>query len=604
MLKNYLAVALRSLLRDRLYALINVLGLALAIACGTVLTAYIESELTYDQHYADHERIYRILAEFTAGGKTDRYPLAPITLAPMFKRAYPDLIDYTRVSSPKGQVFKSDDFERDWDDIMRVDANYFDLFSHEAVFGDLSNALPNQNSIAVSETFARAHFGDRNPIDETLQSDPFDYRVTAVFEDIPENSHHLYNAVVLDFVSEARGIDDDSASPQQLFYPGTHTYFRARPGVTGQQLQQALDDFYEQYAADIGRETGRTAKYWAQPLADQHYESGWVYDEPTGNVFYLYVFIAIAVFIVLIACINYTNLATARATRRAKEVGLRKILGAERRQLILQFMGESVLYTLAALIVALALIVVAEAYTPINELLDKRQLFNPAERPELLVYVLVGTLLVALLAGAYPALYLSSLPPLAPLGAAGNGGQTGSGLRQALVFFQFFVSISVLAATLIMGLQMHYVANKPLGYDSENKLALTLRGVDVLTKIPVIKNELLNNASVLGVAETIYLPDRTPWNATFNIENNAGHLEVMSVATNAASKEYVDVMGIELVEGRNFGMPLLTDIGMPIIVNEALVKTMGWEEPIGKKIGGNVCQRHWCRKGFPFRNDA
>ena len=598
----FIGIALRNLSREKSYALINIVGLALAIACGIILFAYIESELTYDQHNVNHERIFRINFSRTTGGSTTNYALAPNVLSPLFKRDYPDMIDYVRMTGPKGQIFKSGDIERDWDDILSADVNFFDMFDHEVIYGDLSTALNEPTAIAISESFARFHFGERNPIGETLQSDPFDHQVTAVFADIPENSHQQYSAVI----SNARtkmlgyGSDDQNPDPGRLFSWGLYTYFMTKGGFTERDLQLALDKFYENHAAEYGKQSEMSAQYFTLPLKNVHYSSGWMFEQPTGNIFYVYTLIAIALFVVLIACINYTNLATARATRRAREVGMRKILGASRRQLMLQFLGESAVYAVVALMVAAVLVYMANAYTPLNTLLGKTELLNIADDPELLLYIAFGTVLVAILAGAYPAFYLSSIAPLFRHGTIRGGKKTGFWLRQSLVFIQFLVSVGVLSATMIMELQMNYVANKPLGYDKDNKLHITIRGVNTLEKIPVIKNELLQHGSIHGFAQTGFSPDKEVLNNSIEMENNAGQMEVSRFSIIYISEEYIDVIGMEIVAGRDFSKRLITDVGLSVLVNEAMVKDRGWENPLGKRIQEDFARVIGVVKDFHF----
>ena len=605
MLKSYIIIALRNFSKEKSYALINIIGLGLAIACGIVLFSYVRSELTYDQYHSKHERIYRINFSVTTDGGTNNYALAPDVLGPMFKRDYPDMIDYVRTSGGKGQILKYGDIARDWEGVLLGDTNFFDVFDHEAIYGDLSTALDDPDAIAISESFSRFYFGDRNPIGEKLQSDPFDHRVTAVYKDIPENSHLKYVAVISLARDKSLGYltgDDSKPDPSMLLSFRRYTYFLLREGFTEQDLQRTLDQFYERHAAEYAKEYNQTARYLTLPLKDIHYSSGWTYDAPTGNIFYVYTLISIALFVVLIACINYTNLATARASRRAKEVGMRKILGASRLQLMLQFLGESVVYALAALIVGAVLVYLADAYTPLNTLLDKNELFNAVDDPALLLYIVIGTLLVALFAGAYPAFYLSSIAPMSAHGASSDGRNTGYLLRQSLVFVQFLVSVGVLSATMIMELQMNYVANKPMGFDKDNKLHLVVQGVDLIEKIPVIESELLHHSSIHGIAKTAFWPGRAIGTGTIPMENNAGQMEDTAFSVVFVSQGFIDVVGLEIVEGRDFSKKLITDIGMSVLVNEAMVKDRAWDNPLGKRVQENFARVVGVVKDFHFES--
>ena len=474
--------------------------------------------------------------------------------------------------------------------MQSAEENFFDVFTHNVIHGDLSTALSEPLSIAISERLSKTYFGDRNPIGEILESDLDDYQITAVFENIPENSHQQYDAIAtFKGASAYRHWDDQNVTPDMLIaYSQVYTYFMTRADFTQAELSRALQEYFDRYAAETGRKFDVAMKFHPIPLADSHFESGWDYDRPTGNIFYVYGAIAVGLFLVLIACINYTNLATARATRRAKEVGMRRIMGAGRVQIGFQFVGESVVYAAVALVVASLLVYLAEAHTPLSQLLGKSQLINVVEQPLTIFYILLGALVIALLAGAYPALYLSSIAPLSTLGKAESGHRPRGTLRQTLVFIQFLVTVGVLSATLIMGMQLHYVANKPMGFDPANRLAITLWGADALEKLPVIENELLQDASVLGVAQTTYIPGRNPMVPYVQFENNAGQMEPITVNGINASHEFVDVLGIEIVEGRDFSEDLLTDVGASYLVNETLVKNKGWDDPIGKRVRWNT----------------
>ena len=336
MVKNYLLVAFRNFVHEKSYVIINIFGLALAIGCAIVLLVYIRSEMTFDQHHVSHERIYRIVSPYVASGKSGQVAVTSPVLGPLLKREYPNLFDFVRFRKMDKMVFRVDDVGLYWPDVLMVDANVFEVFTHQRVHGDLSTSLSDPSSIAISESFSKAVFGERNPIGETLTTDSFDYQVSAVFADLPDNSHLKYEALVSMERMWGFGYDDQKVSVQEVLNASLYTYLLVYSDHTQKELQHALDDFYKTKIADIAKQFRLDLQFIAQPLKDIHFESGWDYDEPIGNIFYVYGFVAVAVFILLIACINYTNLATARATKRAKEVGMRKILGATQGQLVLQ----------------------------------------------------------------------------------------------------------------------------------------------------------------------------------------------------------------------------------------------------------------------------
>ena len=589
MFKSYLTIVFRHFVRDKSYVLINVLGLALAISCGVILLAYVNDELSYDQHFANHERIFRIVFEHTANGNTKRYAVAPMALAPLFQRAYPDLIESVRIGGKgtKPALYTVGDVRMYQDDVRSADSNIFEMFTHQAVYGDLEGALDDPESIAINESFARSLFGERNPVGETVSTSTIgDLKVSVVFADLPDNTHMKYRALFPWKLMKQWGRDDDLARPDMLFDVfDTNTYFMIKSDFTERELQRALDDFYETYAADIGKERKQTGRYLTQRLKDVHLDNSWEFDEPSGNVFYVYGFISVAVFILLIAIINYTNLATARAVSREKEVSIRKIIGARRSQLAMQFIGESVWYAAVSLVVASILIVLVGQYTPMNEWFGKSDLLNL--QPAMLGGIVLGALTVALLAGIYPALYLSAIAPLMSSTTNVSGRKPNWVLRQGLVFVQFFVSVGVVSATLIMGSQMHYVATKSTGYNDALKVGVLLRSIDTIEKIPVIKNELMKNANVLGVTKANYRPGRRMGFNVVDIENESGGMEATAVNGIYVDEDFVDVMGIEIIAGRNLSSELQTDAELSVLVNETLAKMLGWDHPIGKRFPGH-----------------
>jgi putative ABC transport system permease protein len=584
MLKHYALVLFRNLRREAGYSLINVLGLALALACCLMLTLYIRSELSYDQHNVDHERIYRVINEFNTNGQVLRSAASSPALGPLISRTYPQAADFVRLQSLGRNVFRSESAELYWDDVLLADPSAFRVFTHDAVYGSLEGALDEPSSIAISESFARQHFGDRNPLGETIRTDSFDYQVTAVFADLPDNSHLKYSALISRKRLDAVGQGDDNLSPARLHGINLHTYFKTPEGTDGEALTTLLNDYYDKEGAPFGERFNMSITYEVQPLADVHFGEGLSFDQPTGNIFYIYGFAAVALFILLVACINYTNLAVARATKRAKEVGMRKVIGASKRQIVAQFLGESLFYSLVALILAIIMVEALEAFTGISQLLGKAELLNLSAEPGLAFALLLFALVVGLAAGAYPAFFLSAISPLAALTSLRKSRGQRFSVAKGLVFVQFFVSVAVLACTLLMALQMSYVASKPLGFERDARLTFALRGVDMLEQAPVIRSELLRSPAIVGVAQSSFVPGGgVPINA-MTIENQDGQVEPTSVWNMQVGHDFVSVMGMQMAGGRDFSRDIETDVTQAVIVNETLVRRMGWTDPLGKRV--------------------
>ncbi|MGD9157338.1 MAG: hypothetical protein PVG39_02935 [Desulfobacteraceae bacterium] len=339
------------------------------------------------------------------------------------------------------------------------------------------------------------------------------------------------------------------------------------------------DSFYKRHMAETGKELNMSIRLMIEPLADIHYNSDAGSDFPKGNKYYLYGFIAVGIFILLVACINYINLATARASRRAGEVGMRKILGSGKARLITQFLGESITISFIAMLLGCCLVQLAFIATPINQLLGTTLTLDLTDNPMLAVWMLLFILGFGFISGIYPALYLSSIAPLSAL-ARFKSGKKSIKLRELLVLVQFIISVTVIACTLLMALQMKYIYKKSLGFDKENKLIVTLRTADTIDKVPALKKELLAKSNILGVSICDKVPGNIGGLSALMIDNNDGVPEQIPAKEMSVGKDFLEVMGIELTAGRGFSeMPFNS-----VLVNEAMVNKMGWEQPIGKNI--------------------
>jgi putative ABC transport system permease protein len=587
---QYLAVLLRNLKRERLYAAINIAGLSLGIACCLVLGQFLRKELTYDQHHTQHKQIFRIENQFTTGGSTERFAATSQMLGPMLKEQYPEIKAFVRFQHNgntlgRGTPIRRDDVVYYWEDTYWVDDNVFDVFTHNVIYGDPKTALKPTNTIAVSQKFARTYFGDKNPIGEIVTTEAGTrQKITLVFEDLPANSHLKYDMLFSRNVAFLEAPDDMTMRRQRLWGVGNYTYVLMDPEFSASDWQRINDDFFQRFMADRAREVNSQWNSWLQPLADIHLYSDVNGDLPTRNRLYLYGCAAVAIFILLVACINYMNLATARATRRARSVGIRKILGASRASLAMQFLGEAIGYALVALILAVVLVKVALAFTPLNEVMDHQVSLDFVHEPALLGWLTGLAVAIGLLSGAYPAFYLSSWAPLTALTGRYLAGKGNLRVREGLVLLQFTISAAVIAATLLMAAQMRYVATRDLGFSKENRLVVTLRGVPTLEKVPTIRTELEKNAHILGIGQvSMMLGQPTPYNL-IQIEGNNGVMEPNQLAHMPISDNFVQVMGLQLVQGRDFSQKLLTDVGTNVLVNEALVRKMGWTEPLGKRL--------------------
>src|SRR5688572_7978530 len=407
-MKELLLSVWRSALREHLYVAINLGGLALGFACSLILALFLHSELTYDRHFDQHQRVYRLVDEFTVGGRTNDVLWSPRALAPLLAADNPEIETFTRftdASLQDGLRLRHGDLVLNWRDTYFADAAVFKVLKHEVLGGDPDTALAPPSTVAVSERLAKAYFGDENPIGKFLTTDAGeDWKITLVFRDLPANTHLRYDALFAGQIPLLRDAPSTTGLREQLRTGfGAMTYFLMRPGFELAAWEHIQAEFERRYMKDLGRPDDAVSRLWLQPLAQTHYRPDIRGDKPVGNPTYLVGCLTVALLILAVACINYTNLATARALRRSRSVAIRKILGARRSRLLLETLGEAVLFALVAALLGLALAEIAVSLTPIGELLGQQVSFDLSHDPALLAVVLGAAVLVGLIAGAWPA---------------------------------------------------------------------------------------------------------------------------------------------------------------------------------------------------------
>ena len=448
------------------------------------------------------------------------------------------------------------------------------------MFGDSASALIEPDSIAISESFARVFFGSSNPINKMLSTDASQYRVTAVFRDLPPNTHLKYDVLMSrNLLERDSQAFIEQATPMNLVGTYIYTYFKLADASQIDDFATQINNYANDYAGAALAEMNMELEYFVQPLTSIHYDNRWMADQPTGKLFYLYGLCAIAIFISLIACINYTNVSIARAIARRDELTMHKILGAKRSQLTQSFLIESLLHVMGALVIVMASIELARLMPELNALIEYY-----SSSGLLLVLILI-TLIMGLLAGAYPAYYLGahSIASQGRLAVSKVGAKFTT--QKLLIVTQFTVSIAILLSTVLMSLQMQYVAKKPLGFEPNNRIMIDLIGGDVIDQLSALRQELLADPSILSVAEASQRLDSgrqgVP-NYMFDIENHEGATESIGLVQYEIGLDYLTLMGVDLTAGRDFRAD---EQDRSLIVNQALVRRMGWTNPIGKRIG-------------------
>ncbi len=587
MLKSYLLTAFRSLYRDKYYAFINISGLSAAIACCLILGLYVQYETSFDKHNEQQDRIYRVVNLLNTNGFIEDFAKTPQLLGPLLQRDYPAVQDFVRFQQVGSTLVRSKDTSVYWDSILFADSNVFDVFDHKIISGDTATALVDPLSIAISESFAEVYFGDSDPIGQTLSTDTSTYSVALVFADLPDSSHQKYDALLSFNRLNPVGIADltSQRGENSLGNTSTFTYLLLPAGYNVDDFDAISRGIWDTYMDSIFEDTTHH-DYYLEPLTAIHLKSTTIGDLPRGNQYFVYSLAAIGIFLLLVACINYVNLATARATRRLKEVGVRKILGSNKSQLVQQFIGESVFFVLLAMPIAFVLAELSLTLLPINALLETDISMLQLLIPSSLSLLLGLALILGIVSGLYPGLYLSSLPALSSSRGKENYSGKSKISRQGLVLVQFIISMGVITCTLLMNSQMQYLYNNSMGFERENKVVMRLRGVWDTEKLDRLKNMVLQNTSIQGVTASSSVPGGGFSISALDTEREDGTSEVRVFNFYWVGDDYLDVMGLELVAGRFFDRSVSTDDNGALILNQYAVQMMGWSDPIGKLVSG------------------
>jgi hypothetical protein len=562
MFRNYFKIAFRNIHRNRLFAAINLLGLAVGMACFILISLWVQDELSFDGFHANKDHLFLLTIEHPNGAFD---PNVPYALTPVLAAQYPEIRDYTRIYE-LGQTtcsfsYQPEDGQRVMfyeDSVNLVDRPFFTMFSYTFVHGDPASALEDPNSLVIREEVAEKYFGDENPLGKKLTfNDRQDLIVTGVVR-IPLNSH-----LQLDFVAPLKS---DLADDWNWRDP---SYVLLAP-------QTSLEGFRKKIASSLNEN-------WPHAMTDT-FKVGILPMEKVhigfGRMTYVYIFSVIAIFILLIACINYMNLSTASSGSRAREVGLRKVVGAGRGQLVYQFLGESIL--MSALAFALSLILVKLSLPVLNGLTAKHLSLFRGANPSLYAFLLGLVLVVGILAGSYPALFLTSSKPIDTLRAALNFRSRRSAFRVVSVVGQFTISVMLIACTLVVFKQMQYVRNRPLGINTDQVLKIR-SNPSLLRRFSSFKKELLSDSRISSVTRGQAVP--------YDEDYKTGGLEWdgkdpgmnTNVRYSITDFDFIETFGIEVVEGRSFSQEHIGDRSN-FIINQKAAELMGMATPVGQRV--------------------
>jgi putative ABC transport system permease protein len=587
MLKNYFVSAYRNIVRNKFYSAINIAGLAIGIICAILILLYVQKELTFDKHHTKYERIYRLESDFTISGKNTLAGLVPMPMAPTLKDEYPEIEEIARFAGfgIEDILFTYKDIKFYEDEMYFADSTTFDVFTHEFLFGSAEGALTEPNTMVITESFAKRYFGDANPVGEVLTSSNFgDFRVTAVIEDVPSNSHMKFDCLLsMATAAELTGTErfNDRSAPA-FWNISVFGYVLLHEKTNMDGLLEKFPDFYEKYMASLGNQINASFDLMATRLDEVHFGSTLEFDLPVGNFNYIIIFGLVGIFMLIIACVNYMNMSTARSINRAKEVGLRKVIGAHRISLIRQFLSESVVLAVIALILSLVLTILILPF--FSSLAGKDIIVADLFRPFTILSVLVITLFVALVSGSYPSFFLSSFVPVKVL--KGTLPTEGKGLlRKILVVFQFILSVALIIGTIVVSSQQRYIRNKDLGLNKENVLLIPVRDTSFINnQLQTFKEELEKNPIIHGVTTSAFIPPTMASKVVYQVEQDEGMVEI-ALSWSIVDHDFLKVMEIELIEGRDFDRDRTTDLNEAFIINETAAKNLGWgDEALGKRV--------------------
>lgn len=588
MLMNYLKITLRNLIKNKLYSFVNIFGLAIGVACFILIGLFVLDELTYDTDNTNVDRIFRINAHYKVGDNRFNMANSPIPLANVIKEEYPEIQNVVRIQNT-GNIYvkKGDEYIKE-ERFYYADSTMFDIFTIEFVSGNPKTALVEPNSVVITDKMAEKYFPGKNPVGERfITSENLDFIVTGVVKPVPHNSHFEF-----DFLASFNTLPQNKSTNWFGYF--AHTYVLTDKGVTQKQLNDKIFSVAETHLSPIVKaafgvdyrefiNSGNDFSFVFVPLKQIHLYSE-VFNEfkEVGDINTVYLFSAIAFFILLIACINFINLATAKSTKRANEIGVRKALGSNKIQLVKQFLSESTILCFFAVLFA---VMIAElVLSQFNLLTNKELSLNLFANLLVVPGLLIFTILLGVVAGLYPALLLASYRPVKVLQSKASLSNNNGGLRKGLVVFQFATSIILFIGTFVIYNQMEYIKNKNLGYDSSQ--VLVIRDIDDLgTQQKAFTHSINENPNVINASLSRGLPG---FNLSANIYQKEGESkENHTLVTLEVDYDYLDTYKLKMKAGRYFSKEFGTDT-LAIILNEAAVKRLNYTDPINAKLLFNL----------------
>ncbi len=585
MFRNTWRIMRRNLAKRATHSTINVAGLALGLACFVVIALYVKHEIGFDTMFSKAPAVYRVTMSSTVGGTDNHIPTVYPAIGPEIEARFGEVATYVRIINYKYSrlvpTFRFDDNIFYENNVMFADSTFFEIFDFPFLSGNPTTALQHPASVVITEAMARKYFGETDALGKRLNfNNRVDLEVTGVLKDLPSNTHMQFDFLIpLPNYGPSPNFNvsrlaDDWRTDWYWTYmiiPDSHAVGKIEAGINTLAGEKATESKKEY-----------NLKFFIQPLSDIHLHSDFDYNtdiSQNGDITNLYIFISVGILVLIISAINFVNLTMASATRRYKEIGVSKVLGALKSQLRMQFLFESVAVCLVSLAVAFVLMPVMLPF--FSGLLGVSLHLNIANDAGLIILITLFTIAIGILAGLYPAFFVSSLEPQRVLKGVWKPGQGGTNFRKSLVGVQIAISIFLMIATVVIWEQLSFVRNKSLGYDKEQIVMLTIRGTSLTKSFHTLKNRLLNESSISAVSSVSEPIGREVQFMSFVVEGkeNPQFIKILNV-----THDFVKTMGLEIVQGRDFSRDIVTDSTSGFIINEAAARSLGWSDPVGKAI--------------------
>ena len=583
MFGNYLKIAVRNLSKYKGYSVINILGLAIGLACCILILLYVQDELSYDRFHQQSERLYRITSELQSPVRPDaRLASTPPALAEILAQDVPGIEAAVRLK-PYNFFVKQDDRQFYEDRFFFTDPAFLETFHFPLAEGSKTDALNQPFSVVLTSATAEKYFGNSNPVGEILLiEDSLQFTVSGVFAPLPTQSH-----IQFDLLASFETLKHPALAQNYPWWSfNLYTYALLEKSADTGQVASQLLNVADPYVSEQEKEYGMEQKYHLQPFEDIYLHSHLQHEmSKLGDILYVYLFGGIAILILIVACVNFINLATARSIHRAKEVGMRKTLGAQRRQLLWQFLGESLLFSFLAMVVSLVIIELALPY--FNDFSGKSLQLNAFQDWTIIPAFAGLTIIVSITAGSYPAFVLARIPSVEAFRNRKSSGRKASRLRSGLVIFQFTISVALISVTLIAGQQLQFMQTAKLGFAQEQVVIIPAKSVeDFSTRYAAIKQQFLAHPAVVSATAASSIPGKRVGEIVY-IPEGAEKNETRGIKTLTVDTDFVATYNMEMAAGRNFSREFATDADAGFVLNETAVAEIGWgtaENAIGKNI--------------------